>query len=408
MRIAIEGCAHGELEAIYASIQEAERVEGFKVDLLLCCGDFQAVRNEYDLGCLAVKDKYRTMNSFHKYYSGELVAPVTTIFIGGNHEASNHLKELQHGGWMCPNIYYLGHSGVVNFGGLRIAGVSGIFKGYHFRKGYFEKLPYSDEDLRSVYHMRELEILKLSQITQPVDIFLSHDWPKGIIQFGDERKLLRVKKYLVNEVDTLGSPPLMALLKTLKPNFWFSAHMHVKFPAIFPHTPDGSQLTKFLVLDKVLPNRDFLQILDFPEATAPPVLSYDPEWLSILLSTADISNKYTSPGNVNLPDLYPNKEAAEESIQRITQKLKDFTVPQNFVKSAPTYDPNNKDTFKPEILQAENPQAKEFMNLLDSLKPGATLNEKSSTPTATTTASQPTVPTPPVASNPDEIQIDDL
>ena len=52
------------------------------------------MRNEYDLGCLAVKDKYRTMNSFHKYYSGEKVAPVTTIFIGGNHEASNHLKEL--------------------------------------------------------------------------------------------------------------------------------------------------------------------------------------------------------------------------------------------------------------------------------------------------------------------------
>ena len=159
-----------------------------------------------------MKDKYRTMNSFHKYYSGEKVAPVTTIFIGGNHEASNHLKELyvfmvgetsgvkwcgvgggrrvsvvfnplslfvvlfllslscpflfcrQHGGWVCPNIYYLGHSGVLNFGGLRIAGVSGIFKGYHFRKGYFEKLPYSDDDMRSVYHMRELEILKLSQV----------------------------------------------------------------------------------------------------------------------------------------------------------------------------------------------------------------------------------------------------
>ena len=34
------------------------------------------------------------MNTFYKYYSGEKIAPVTTLFIGGNHEASSHLWEL--------------------------------------------------------------------------------------------------------------------------------------------------------------------------------------------------------------------------------------------------------------------------------------------------------------------------
>lgn len=34
-----------------------------------------------------------------------------TIFIGGNHEASNHLQELPYGGWVAPNIYYLGKDG---------------------------------------------------------------------------------------------------------------------------------------------------------------------------------------------------------------------------------------------------------------------------------------------------------
>lgn len=38
--------------------------------------------------------KYREMKSFWKYYSGQEVAPVPTIFIGGNHEASNYLWEL--------------------------------------------------------------------------------------------------------------------------------------------------------------------------------------------------------------------------------------------------------------------------------------------------------------------------
>ncbi len=54
--------------------------------------------------------------------------------VGGNHEASNHLWELYYGGWAAPRIYYLGHAGVVTFGGIRIGGLSGIFNAGHYRK----------------------------------------------------------------------------------------------------------------------------------------------------------------------------------------------------------------------------------------------------------------------------------
>lgn len=43
-----------------------------------------------------------------RYYSGEKKAPYLTVFIGGNHEASNYLQELPYGGWVAPNIYYMG------------------------------------------------------------------------------------------------------------------------------------------------------------------------------------------------------------------------------------------------------------------------------------------------------------
>ena len=46
--------------------------------------------------------------SFFRYYSGEKTAPVLTVFIGGNHEASNYLQELPYGGWVAPKIYYMG------------------------------------------------------------------------------------------------------------------------------------------------------------------------------------------------------------------------------------------------------------------------------------------------------------
>jgi lariat debranching enzyme len=125
------------------------------------------------------------------------------------------------------------------------------------------------------------------------------------------------------ERDELGSPPNQELLDTLKPRYWFSAHLHCKFPAIVPHQhtsnfqhqqqqwqglsgpgggggkstvgqaqaaavgagagaagagaaaaaaglggggggggacDNGTDATRFLALDKCLPGRDFLQV----------------------------------------------------------------------------------------------------------------------------------------------------
>ena len=66
MIIAVEGCAHGELDQIYRSVENLANQRGVKVDLLICCGDFQAVRNENDLQCMAVPDKFRHICTFYK------------------------------------------------------------------------------------------------------------------------------------------------------------------------------------------------------------------------------------------------------------------------------------------------------------------------------------------------------
>lgn len=66
MKIAIEGCAHGDLENIYDTIKSLEEEQGIKVDLLICCGDFQSSRNQEDLRCMAVPAKYYNLCSFYK------------------------------------------------------------------------------------------------------------------------------------------------------------------------------------------------------------------------------------------------------------------------------------------------------------------------------------------------------
>ena len=251
MWYAVEGCAHGQLDTIYKSIHAAEKNRNIKISLLICCGDFQATRNNADLLGLACPPKYRQLNDFHKYYTGEAVAPVLTIFVGGNHEASGFMQQLPCGGWVAPNIWYMGYSGIINVNGLRIGGISGIFNDRHYRSPHYEKSPYTPSTLRSVYHIREIDVFRMSLLDLPdndngdgtgvaaedkkegtnvsssprrLNAFLTHDWPQGIALYGNVESLVRKKSFLKNEIGdgSLGSPPAAYLLHLLKPNYWFA------------------------------------------------------------------------------------------------------------------------------------------------------------------------------------------
>ena len=48
--------------------------------------------------------------------------------------------------------------------------------------------------------MREYDVLKLKQLKEPVDIFVSHDWPLGITEFGNWEKLIQRKPHFEEEV----------------------------------------------------------------------------------------------------------------------------------------------------------------------------------------------------------------
>ncbi|KAF5391317.1 hypothetical protein D9757_002084 [Collybiopsis confluens] len=461
MKVAIEGCCHGQLPAIYAEIQSLEIANNYKVDLLLICGDFQAIRNQRDLQCMAVPDKYKQLGEFHEYYTGQKKAPILTIVIGGNHEASNYLWELFHGGWLAPNIYFLGVAGSVLVNGIRISGASGIFKAYNFTKGYFERQPYSKDDLRSIYHIRESAIRQLSLLPPSVNasdstsVFLSHDWPLNITSYAPPaalNDLLRKKPYFKQEVTQgiLGSPPLMGLLNVLKPRWWFSAHLHVGFEARiwwgspvpvseppFENAPNpeeivideelavtteetscaplaknpdeilfddldedveasppplplksigraGEWFTQFIALDKCLPKRKFLEIIDIdtpnsvnnnkrsaselPDLESPPRLTFDPYWLAITRAFhSQISlAKHQQP--------FPSEEVArkmvEENLKWVRQNVPEegqvrVTDIQQFVLT--TSGPNSETAGKEKLKQPpaySNPQTEAFCRML--------------------------------------------
>lgn len=234
VNIAVEGCCHGELNTIYNSLKP-------DTELLIICGDFQALRNKRDLDTINVPEKYLRMGDFHEYYLGQKKAPVLTIFIGGNHECLLYLRELQYGGWVAPNIYYLGAVGVVWYRGLRISGLSGIWNYTSFASCLGSDppkytLPYLKSTIRSIYHVTPKDYLKFL-LSGSSDIAISHDWPQWVWKWGDSRQLLRHKPYFRDDMNggRLGSPLAKEALASIRPRYWFSLHLHTRFTARVQH-----------------------------------------------------------------------------------------------------------------------------------------------------------------------------
>lgn len=210
--------------------------------------------------------KYRKMGDFHQYYYGTKTAPYLTIFIGGNHEASNHLFELYYGGWVAPNIYYLGAANVVKLGSIKIAAMSGIFKQHDYYKPHYERLPYNDKTMRTIYHQRELDVRKLLAYRSQCDIGMSHDWPHEIAWLGDYRFLFKRKNFFLGDAlnGELGSKAATLVQDRLRPSHWFSGHMHFKYTAVKDYESfDQSRIEQ--AKDEYRPHSSMIQVLERQE-----------------------------------------------------------------------------------------------------------------------------------------------
>lgn len=331
LRVAVQGCCHGELNKVFATVDRMHKAN--PIDLLIILGDFQSIRTPEDFKSISVPAKYQKMGDFHQYYNNDqFKAPVFTIIIGGNHESMRHLMQLPFGGYIANNMFYMGYSGVIWFKGLRIAGLSGIWKHWDFEKirPTVEELDSSQmwsKRVRELYHVRKSDILPLFMIHRPIDVCISHDWPAGVAQYGDVDQLLRIKPFFERDIKKgeLGNPLTWDLLRRLQPKWWFSAHLHVKYKATIKHgkrgitsrdqkkrqkknddeidldldfddnnsddsNEDGYQddpkETSFLSLDKCMPRRQWLEVIEIETSSENEFqddrLYWDPEYISAL------------------------------------------------------------------------------------------------------------------------------
>ena len=289
INIIITGCIHGSMDKMYKDIQDYENEKKKKIDLVLCTGDFECMRNEKDLNFLSCPEKYREMGNFHQYYNSKMKAPYLTIFIGGNHEASNYLEQNFYGGYVAENIYYLGRSGLINVKGIRIGGISGIFNKYDYFRGHFEKEENDiKEDKKSIFHLREFEIAKMSHIKNKIDIFMTHDWPTNLINEKDNSKVFKIKPHFKSQIEegTLGSFPGEFILQFLKPNYFICGHMHYYYT-------NKINDTEIYAFDKCLKKRHYFDLIEVkPSIKSIDIkdnnIYIDPEWMAI----SNVFNNY--------------------------------------------------------------------------------------------------------------------
>lgn len=264
IHVAIQGCAHGQLRRIYESVNSLKN----KPDILLILGDFQSLLTKYDFKTCAIPPKYAKLGDFHLYYTGQLKAPVLTVFIGGNHENMGQLTKLPYGGYVAENIYYMGACNVINFMGIKLGGISGIYNEYDHlhERTEWDQIDWNREK-RNTYHVRDSELVPLAMMKSPISLIMSHDWPTEIAKYGDLKKLLKQKPYFKDEINdnTLGSPLNFYLLKKLRPEWWVSAHLHVFFTAEYKHDRKLNEDEIDLDLDldmKVSTNKDGGKVAD--------------------------------------------------------------------------------------------------------------------------------------------------
>lgn len=103
--------------------------------------------------------------------------------------------------------------------------------------------------------------------------------------------------------------------------------------------------TRFLALDKCLPRRQFLQVLDIGSPIEGPVrLSYDKEWLAILKSTNHLLSTNTSLNYMPEDGINSQNRCSfipsSYDLDKLNEIFKnDFIIPNNFELTSKPYDP---------------------------------------------------------------------
>jgi len=205
---------------MYIAAQDWQQRHGKTIDAVLQVGDFETIRNPQDFEHYYAPQKFHHISDIAEYCKGLKRAPFFTVFIGGNHEAWSVLKEHRNGGFICPEVYFLGRANVIDVNGVKIGGLTGIFNRKHYRNPLPEQPGYDWK------FYREEDVKKLEQRIEEegrVDVLLLHDWvkPYSAIEVQEESQVpVLLKRSAV-------ASPTLCVVQRYHPQHLFMGHRHI-------------------------------------------------------------------------------------------------------------------------------------------------------------------------------------
>jgi len=212
------GDVHGHMHALVRLLARWEREHEAALRFVLQVGDFEPHRSEADLATMAAPARYRQLGDFPDFHRGKADFPWPVYFIGGNHEPYGFLDELPDGGPVAANCFYLGRAGAVELSGLKVAGLSGIYRDDCFTAPRPPISEIARQSNKAYIYFTEAEVAQVLDYGA-ADILLLHDWPAGLLT--DAAETPHSLRH-----DPTGNEYARLVVEALQPQLVFCGHLH--------------------------------------------------------------------------------------------------------------------------------------------------------------------------------------
>jgi Icc-related predicted phosphoesterase len=248
------GDVHGYIYQMLGLLQNWETKHQQKLNFVLQVGDFEPHRHDDDLMTMDAPTKYKKLGDFPHFYRHQARFPYPLYFIGGNHEPYGFLDNFIDGKEIAPNFNYLGRVNTSNLYGLKIVGVSGIYRQdlLAFRPSINEIKSYSN---KKYIGFTESEIEQALNY-QNTDILIMHEWATNVIKKEDLAKLQQ--RYSSIRYEQVGNEYAQLLIEALQPKLVLFGHMHLKYRSLFRLSSD--RVSNICCLANVQKGKDALAV----------------------------------------------------------------------------------------------------------------------------------------------------
>jgi hypothetical protein len=237
-KILVCGDTCGKFKSLFTKAGKLQKKHGFSA--LFCVGNFFA-------------DTPEGNSELKPYLDGISSVPLPIYFVLGTDKDTSPVDELPEGGQLCPNLHYLGRSGLKHVEGLSVVFMSGAHDPVFFKdsgSSIFRQTKYEPH-----YVHDDIKVLLAAYAGSKeaqdhgVDLLLTSEWGRGYHSLLPSTLL---PKGLSSSPDSTGSPAVKQVCCAVSAQYHFAGKEGVFFqlPPYKSSNTSTEAFTRFIALGK--------------------------------------------------------------------------------------------------------------------------------------------------------------